>query len=117
MKRKEIEAKLISTLAILGEAKPLLPKNVLLPALGGYPGAEIPGAEPGPVYGARARRNIQGNIIPGFNKDHQHFLFFRSETGFAPRYCAATRSHHSLPRWTKCWPSSGRTRRCGFASA
>jgi Dyp-type peroxidase family len=77
MKSKEIEAKFINTLAILGEAKPLLPKNVLLPALGGDPGAEIPGAEPEPVYGARARRNIQGNIIPGFNKDHQHFLFFR----------------------------------------
>ena len=24
-----------------------------------------------------ARRNIQGNIVPGFNKDHQHFLFYR----------------------------------------
>jgi Dyp-type peroxidase family len=29
------------------------------------------------VYEAPVRRNIQGNIVPGFNKDHQHFLFYR----------------------------------------
>ena len=29
------------------------------------------------VYEASVRRNIQGNIVPGFNKDHQHFLFYR----------------------------------------
>ncbi len=56
-------------------AKPL--KGIKIPVLGGDPGAEIPGADPEPVYGAKARANIQGNIIPGFNKDHQHFLFFR----------------------------------------
>jgi Dyp-type peroxidase family len=53
------------------------PKNVLIPVLGGDPAAELPGAAPEPVYDARARANIQGNTIPGFNKDHQHFLFFR----------------------------------------
>lgn len=39
--------------------------------------AELPGAEPEPVYGPDQRADIQGNIIPGFNKDHQHFLFLR----------------------------------------
>jgi Dyp-type peroxidase family len=29
------------------------------------------------VYQEAVRQNIQGNIIPGFNKDHQHFLFYR----------------------------------------
>jgi Dyp-type peroxidase family len=29
------------------------------------------------VYPEATRRNIQGNIIPGFNKDHQHFFFYR----------------------------------------
>ena len=28
-------------------------------------------------YDEAARRNIQGNIVPGFNKDHQHFFFYR----------------------------------------
>jgi hypothetical protein len=67
----------IELLPKLGEIAVKLPKDVLIPALGGDPGAEIPGAEPEPVYTAKARANIQGNIIPGFNKDHQHFLFFR----------------------------------------
>ena len=61
----------------LGKAEAKLPKHILIPALAGDPDAEIPGAEPEPVYGLKARGNIQGNIIPGFNKDHQHFLFFR----------------------------------------
>ena len=61
----------------LGKFEPKLPKHILIPALAGDPGAEIPGAEPEPVYGLKARANIQGNTIPGFNKDHQHFLFFR----------------------------------------
>jgi Dyp-type peroxidase family len=54
----------------------VLPKDVHVSALGDS-GGEIPGAEPEPVYEAAERGNIQGNIIPGFNKDHQHFLFFR----------------------------------------
>jgi Dyp-type peroxidase family len=53
----------------------------LVGGLGGGPGQ--PG-ETGPaddraepVYDQAARRDIQGNIVPGFNKDHQHFLFLR----------------------------------------
>ena len=34
-------------------------------------------ADAEPVYDQAARRDIQGNIVPGFNKDHQHFLFLR----------------------------------------
>jgi Dyp-type peroxidase family len=61
----------------LGKLEPELPKDISIPALGGDPAAELPGAEPEPVYAATRRANIQGDIIPGFNKDHQHFLFFR----------------------------------------
>ena len=37
----------------------------------------MPGSPPEPVFDSAAQSDIQGNIIPGFNKDHQHFLFFR----------------------------------------
>lgn len=63
--------------AVVGQLEVKIPKDVLVSPLGGDPGAEVPGAEPEPVYGPKERRNIQGNIIPGFNKDHQQFLFFR----------------------------------------
>jgi Dyp-type peroxidase family len=53
------------------------PKDIFLPALGGDSDSEVPGAPSEPIYTAVQRANIQGNILPGFNKDHQHFLFFR----------------------------------------
>lgn len=34
-----------------------------------------PGGADEPVYDEHARADIQGNIVPGFNKSHQHFLF------------------------------------------
>ena len=37
---------------------------------------DVPGTREEPVYDASAQADIQGNIIPGFNKDHQHFLFY-----------------------------------------
>jgi Dyp-type peroxidase family len=37
---------------------------------------DVPGSPAEPIYDARAQADIQGNIIPGFNKPHQHFLFF-----------------------------------------
>jgi Dyp-type peroxidase family len=74
---KELDAKLGDLLGFLGTLEPHLLKDVSISALGGDPGAELPGAEPEPVYDAKKRGSIQGNIIPGFNKDHQHFLFFR----------------------------------------
>jgi Dyp-type peroxidase family len=79
--------------------EPMLPRNVVLAARGAEnhsqgigrardatgprPAADAPvqpTAAEDPredVYEEAARRNIQGNIIPGFNKDHQHFLFYR----------------------------------------
>jgi Dyp-type peroxidase family len=53
-----------------------LVKGIKLPALGGAFETDAPG-EPEPVYGPKQRDQIQGNTIPGFNKDHQHYLFFR----------------------------------------
>lgn len=50
--------------------------GIKLPPLGGVFDTDAPG-EPEPVYGPKQREQIQGNTIPGFNKDHQHFLFFR----------------------------------------
>lgn len=47
------------------------------------PALAAPAAEPGPpailepVIEEAARKNIQGNIFPGFNKDYQQFLFYR----------------------------------------
>ena len=61
----------------LGKFVTKLPQGILIPALSGDPSTEIPDAEPEPVYDVKARANIQGNTIPGFNKDHQHFLFFK----------------------------------------
>ncbi|MDM0109061.1 Dyp-type peroxidase [Variovorax sp. J22R24] len=54
----------------------ILPKGIHLPGLGGVFESDVPG-EPEPVYAPKQRGNIQGNVIPGFNKDHQHYLFFR----------------------------------------
>lgn len=45
--------------------------------------AEPPPGEPPvplpvePVFDEAARKDVQGNIFPGFNKDYQHFLFYR----------------------------------------
>jgi len=77
---KELNEKFLAVLKELGELEPKLPKEVMISALGDDPAAELPDAEPEPVYDAKKRGNIQGNIIPGFNKDHQHFLFFRLGT-------------------------------------
>lgn len=48
-------------------------KGIKIPSVGG----EIADAEAEPLYGPRVRDDIQGNIVPGFKKDHQHFLFFK----------------------------------------
>ncbi len=72
--------------------EPTLPRNLALPAPGveghsrsrgslreAVPPPETPVFEtlPEDIYGPAIRRNVQGNILPGFNKDHQHFLFYR----------------------------------------
>jgi Dyp-type peroxidase family len=83
LKPKELNEKFLAVLEQIGELGPELPKDVLIPALGADPNAELADAVTEPVYDAKKRGNIQGNIIPGFNKDHQHFLFFR--LGSRPR--------------------------------
>ena len=52
-------------------------KNIHLPILTPLVGMDVPGSPAEPVFDAAAQDDIQGNIIPGFNKDHQHFLFLR----------------------------------------
>lgn len=77
MPAKLLNKNLSSVLLQLGEVAVKLPKDIFTPALGGDSDSEVPGAPAEPIYTAKQRRNIQGNTIPGFNKDHQHFLFFR----------------------------------------
>ncbi len=77
IKQKVLDQQFTKVLVDVGELQLKLPKGVMIPSLGTEFGADVPGVEPEPVYGARARANIQGNKIPGFNKDHQHFLFFK----------------------------------------
>src|SRR5688500_1169643 len=52
-------------------------KGVHIPILTPLAGEDVPGSPAEPVFDSAAQDDIQGNIIPGFNKDHQHFLFFR----------------------------------------
>jgi Dyp-type peroxidase family len=91
-----------AALAGLADLRPTLLSGVELPAPGGRPGAprsagrslaaapveaDAAGAATAgaagaagagePVYDAEAAADIQGNVIPGFNKDHQHFAFVR----------------------------------------
>ena len=54
-------------------------KDISVPVLSALVAEDVPGSPAEPVYDAAARDDIQGNIIPGFNKDHQHFLFFGIE--------------------------------------
>lgn len=51
-------------------------KDVTIVPGAGQPNGDLPGMETEPVYTAKKRANIQGNTIPGFNKDNQQFLFF-----------------------------------------
>ena len=63
------------------------------PAEPGSAGATAPADRIEPVYDEAARRDIQANIVPGFNKDHQHFLFLRiGDRELARRWVAAMSS-------------------------
>ena len=59
------ERKLGEILDELGKFEPKLPKDVLIPALGGDPAAELPGAEPEPVYGAKSARTSRATRSRG----------------------------------------------------
>jgi Dyp-type peroxidase family len=62
------------TLRAIAAAEPQLLAGVDVGGLGGQAGEPTPDRIE-PVYDQAARRDVQGNIVPGFNKDHQHFLF------------------------------------------
>ncbi len=72
----------------IADAAPVLLKGVELAELDGD---GRPAEAPEPLYDEAARRDVQGNIVPGFNKDHQHFLFFRfRDVQQARRWVAGT---------------------------
>ena len=59
-----------------GTAAPPEPGGEVSPLAEEMPAA--PGGDEGePLFDEKLRKRIQGNIIPGFNKDYQHFLFYR----------------------------------------
>jgi Dyp-type peroxidase family len=73
-----VKREVAEILVALGEAKPRLPRDVLIPSTGNTQAGDIPPGEPDePIYPRSVRDDIQGNVVPGFNKDHQHFLFLR----------------------------------------
>jgi Dyp-type peroxidase family len=59
----------------LEEAPP--PQKLRFTATGANFGEAARAADPEPVFDVAARDEIQGNIIPGFRKDHQYLLFFK----------------------------------------
>ncbi|MDP8908737.1 MAG: Dyp-type peroxidase, partial [Chloroflexota bacterium] len=75
-----IRPEVAAVLAALGKVERVLPRNVRVPALGGSPTPAAPAGEPDePIYDGSFREDVQGNTLPGFNKDHQQFLFLRIE--------------------------------------
>lgn len=52
-------------------------KNIRIPITSAAVAEDVPGSPAEPVFDASAQDDIQGNVIPGFNKDHQRFLFYR----------------------------------------
>jgi Dyp-type peroxidase family len=64
-----VRPEVAAVLERLAAMTPVLPKGIEPNAVGAV-------GEPGePVYDAAFLGDVQGNAIPGFNKDHQHFLF------------------------------------------
>lgn len=72
---------LVPDLAKILESFPVeetaVPQKLRFSATGANFGEAGPGGELEPVFDRDAREQIQGNIIPGFRKDYQHFLFFK----------------------------------------
>ncbi len=79
--KKEVDqqkvTKLFGKLKISGREEQ---KNITIPILTPQVKEDVPGSLAEPVYTAKTQDDIQGNIIPGFNKDHQHFLFYKIGT-------------------------------------
>ncbi|MES2772765.1 MAG: Dyp-type peroxidase [Bacteroidota bacterium] len=63
-------------IADFGFAPAAASTNIRIPILTPPVPQDVPGSDPEPVYSSADQDDIQGNIIPGFNKDHQHFLFY-----------------------------------------
>ena len=73
-------------LAEIAAAEPVLLKGVQVAPDGAAARVAAPDE---PQFDRAARLDIQGNIVPGFNKDHQHFLFYRiDDVGDARRWVA-----------------------------
>lgn len=52
-------------------------RGVAVPVLSPLAAEDVPGGPEERVFDAATRSDIQGNVIPGFAKNHQHFLFLR----------------------------------------
>lgn len=52
-------------------------KDIRIPSASALIREDVPGTQPEPVFDSAIQADIQGNVIPGFNKDHQAFLFFQ----------------------------------------
>jgi Dyp-type peroxidase family len=134
---KGLTTKVADLMTGLGTCPVIARPSILLPILGGRDVARQEAAvavadgtgaasDGEPIYDAQQRANIQGNSIPGFNKDHQHFLFLRIGSiaackkwlrKIAPQISsldevlAFVRAHRSLrlrmgvkePPLTSCW--------------
>lgn len=52
-------------------------KDIRIPSASALISEDVPGTQPEPIFDSAVQADIQGNVIPGFNKDHQAFLFFQ----------------------------------------
>ena len=79
-----VRPEVVAVLERLAATAPVLPRGI-------EPNAVGAAGEPGePVYDAAFLADVQGNVIPGFNKDHQHFLFLKlRDAARARRWLAA----------------------------
>jgi Dyp-type peroxidase family len=87
------KAKAKTVLEGLAAFEAVLPKQVIVPSTGtDFAPEELPEDPAEDVYGPAVRESIQGNIVPGFRKDYQHFLFLRiTERDLAKRWLHAIR--------------------------
>ncbi len=69
---RDIERAMADALMATGEPPSGIDTTVSVSPLA----SDVPGSENEPVYDANAQADIQGNVIPGFNKNHQQFLFY-----------------------------------------
>lgn len=74
-----------------------LQKGISTPVLTPLVNRDVPGSPPEPVYTDKDQADIQGNIIPGFNKNVQKFLFYEINS---------VKSARSFLRWLLPYISS-----------